>query len=226
MRIILVLLLFFFACSPNANAFFDAIISAAQAAKEEAYEKFMMLKAVEQLKSLKDNYEASMRYYAMYKQLNEGKGILPNIAQKVGDIGDNVAKQAQQQFDDDWIYSKGYGSDIDKTVSKMDQYSSDKVRYAGQVFSKALEAQTEGQKISSEADGLDTKTTQKMILKTQALQLQLAAQTNANMAQLLEVNTRMYQLQQEQKEERLQDWDVFDKSIKIFKAGLDSQGGN
>ena len=138
MRIVLFVLLIFFACSPNANAFFDASVSAAQAAKEEAYEKFMMLKAVEQLKSLRDNYEASMRYYAMYKQLNEGKGILPNIAQKLGDIGDEVAKQAQQQFDDDWIYNKGYGSDVDKTVSKMDQYSSDKVRYAGQVFLQSV----------------------------------------------------------------------------------------
>ena len=64
-----------------------------------------------------------------------------------------------------------------------------------------------------------------MILKTQALLLQLEAQTNANMAQLLEVNTRMYQLQQEKKEERLQDWNVFDKSVQVFKDGMKSQGG-
>jgi hypothetical protein len=185
----------------------------------------MMLKAVEQLKSLRDNYEASMRYYAMYKKLNEGRGLLANIATKVGDIGDDVAREAQQQFQDDWINDKGYNSDIDRTIGKMDDYASAKVRYAGKVFSKALEAQKEGERISLEADSLDPKSTQKMILKTQALQLQLAAQTNANMAQLLEVNTRIYKHQLEAKEERLRDWDIFDKSVKILKGDGKPSGG-
>ena len=207
-------------------AFVDAVISTAKAAKDEAYQKFMMIKAVEQLKSLRDNYEASMRYYAMIKKLNEGKGILPNIAHKVGDIGDDVANEAQQQLNDDWINDKGYRSGLDKAIEKMDDYASGKVRYAGKVFSKSLDAQKEGQRISDEADSLDPKMTQTMILKTQALQLQLAAQTNQNMAQLLDVNTRMYQLQLEAKQEHLRDWDIFDKSVSILKNGGKAPGGN
>ena len=207
-------------------AFVDAVISTAKAAKDEAYQKFMMIKAVEQLKSLRDNYEASMRYYAMIKKLNEGKGILPNIAHKVGDIGDDVANEAQQQLNDDWINDKGYRSGLDKAIEKMDDYASGKVRYAGKVFSKSLDAQKEGQRISDEADSLDPKMTQTMILKTQALQLQLAAQTNQNMAQLLDVNTRMYQLQLEAKQEHMRDWDIFDKSVNIFKSGGKTAGGN
>ncbi len=206
-------------------AFIDAVISTAKAAKDEVYQKFMMVKAIEQLKALRDNYEAARRYYAMIKKLNEGKGILPNIARKVGDIGDDIAKEAQQQFKDDWINDKGYHSDIDRAIGKMDDYASGKVRYAGKVFSKSLEAQKEGERISQEADSLDPKSTQTMILKTQALQLQLAAQTNANMAQLLEVNTRSYRLQQEAKEERLRDWDIFDKSVQILKDNGKTQGG-
>lgn len=207
-------------------AFVDAIVSTAKAAKDEAYQKFMMIKAVEQLKSLRDNYEASMRYYAMYQKMNEGRGILANIAHKVGDIGDDVRKEAQQQFEDDWINDNGYHSDVDRAIGKMDDYASGKVRYAGKVFSKSLEAQKEGERISQEADSLDPKSTQRMILKTQALQLQLAAQTNANMAQLLDVNTRIYKLQLEAKQERLRDWDIFDKSVKILKGEVKTQGGN
>jgi hypothetical protein len=207
-------------------AFVDAIVSTAKAAKDEVYQKFMMVKAIEQLKALRDNYEASMRYYAMIKKLNEGKGILPNIATKVGDIGDKLAKEAQQQFEDDWINDKGYHSDLDRAIGKMDDYASGKVRYAGKVFSKSLEAQKEGERISHEADSLDSKNTQKMMLKTQALQLQLAAQTNANMAQLLDVNTRTYKLQLEAKQERLRDWDIFDKSVKILQGPEKARGGN
>ena len=207
-------------------AFVDAIVSTAKAAKDEVYQKFMMLKAIEQLKALRDNYQASVRYYAMFKKLNEGKGILPNIAHKVGDIGDDVAREAQQQFEDDWINDKGYHSGLERAINKMDDYASGKVRYAGKVFSKALDAQKEGERISQEADSLDPKSTQTMILKTQALQLQLAAQTNANMAQLLDVNTRTYKLQLEAKQERLRDWDIFDKSVKILKGDGKKKGGN
>jgi hypothetical protein len=96
----------------------------------------------------------------------------------------------------------------------------------GKVFSKSLEAQKEGERISHEADSLDSKNTQKMMLKTQALQLQLAAQTNANMAQLLDVNTRTYKLQLEAKQERLRDWDIFDKSVKILQGPEKARGGN
>ena len=215
-----IIILFILFISPNARAFFDAVVGAANAAREEAYEKFMMLKAVEQLKSLRDNYEASMRYYEMYQEWNKGRGILYNVAHRVGDIGDEEWKQAQDQFNYDWITSKAYGSNVDKAIQKMDQYASEKVRYAGEIFSKALDAQNEGEKISIEADSLDPKATERMILKTQALQLQLAAQTNANIAQLLELHTRLYQLEIEKKEEHLKDWDIFDKSIDNLKKGL------
>jgi len=206
--------------SSESYAILDAIAGAASSARDAAYEKFMMLKAVEQLKALRDNYEASMRYYEMYQKMNEGRGILYNVAHRVGDIGDDEWKKAQDQFNYDWITSKAYGSDVDQAIQKMDQYASDKIRYAGKVFEKSLDAQNEGEKISVEADSLNPKATNRMILKTQALQMQLAAQTNSNMAQLLDVNTRLYQLQLEVKEEQLKDWSIFGKSIDIIKKGF------
>ena len=75
----------------------------------------------------------------------------------------------------------------------MDDYASNKVRYAGKVFEKSLEAEKEGEKIrrSGHAGLQDHRSND---LKNEALQLQLAAQTNANMAQLLDINTRLYKL--------------------------------
>ena len=206
-------------CATPCSAFIGAVAETAKAAKDEIYQRFMMLKAVEQLKSLRDNYQASMRYYALYKKWNEGRGFLPNVAQRIGDIGEGTYREAQLQMEDDWIHSRGYGSDVDQLIGKMDDYASNKIRYAGKVFEKSRDAEREGEKIALEAASLDAKSTQKMQLKTQALQLQLAAQTNANMAQLLDVNTRMYKLQMEEKQDRLRDWDLFDKSIERLKKG-------
>ncbi|MCH8007331.1 MAG: hypothetical protein IIC91_00545 [Chloroflexi bacterium] len=102
----------------------------------------------------------------------------------------------------------------------MDTYVSKRIEYAGKSFEKFLEAQDEAEKIALESDGLDSKATQKMILKTQALQMQLSAQTSANIAQLLDVNTRLYKLQLEEKQNRIRDWDLFDKSIRTLKTGM------
>lgn len=224
MRFVLLVAVLLLGFSTGASAFIGAAVETAKAAKDEIYQRFMMLKAVEQLKSLRDNYQASMRYYALYKKWNEGRGILPNIAQRVGDIGEDTYREAQLQMEDDWIHSRGYGSGVDRMIGKMDDYASNKIRYAGKVFEKSRDAEHEGEKIALEADSLDSKSTQKMQLKTQALQLQLAAQTNANMAQLLDVNTRMYKLQMEEKQDRLRDWDLFDKSVELLKKGVVDAG--
>lgn len=216
MRIGIIFFCLIFSVTVRANALFDAIASTAKAAKDEAFQRFMMIKAVEQLKTLRDNYEASMRYYAMFQKMNAGKGILPNIARRVADIGEDTYRQARLQFEDDWIHNKAYNSDVDQLIEKMDKYASDKIRYAGKVFERSREAEHEAAIISLEADSLDPKTTQRAALKAQALQLQLAAQTNENLAQLLDVNTRLYKLQMEHKQAQIRDSDIFDKSVKIL----------
>lgn len=218
MRKILFFLGIIFLATPSWG-FFGAVVQTAQSAKDAVYQKFMMLKAVQQLKSLRDNYQASRRYYAMYQRLNEGKGILPNVAHRVADIGLKTTQQAQAQFEDDWIYDKGYGSNVDQTMEKMDGYVSTRIRYAGKSFEQFIEARDTAEEIALNADSLDSKSTQKMILKTQALQMQLAAQASANLSQLLDVNTRLYRLQLEKKQSRMEDWDVFDKSIAILRNG-------
>jgi len=201
-------------------AFFDAIVDAARTAREAVYEKFMMIKAIEQLKALRDNYEASIRYYALFKSMNEGKGFLPNVAHRLADIGQEQIQEAEQQFEDDWVRDEGYGSSLDAAINKMDAYTSSKIRYAGRVFKKSLEAEDQGEKIFLDADLLDPKSTERMILKTEALQLELAAETNANVAELLDVEARACRLGLEEKEDRLRGWNRFDKSLE--EAGLSS----
>jgi len=222
-RIILSLPLVFLLWTPS-YAFLDAIASSYQAAQEAVYEKFMMAKTVEELKSLRDNYVASMRYYAYFKELNEGKGIVYNAANQIADIGDQTYQQAQMQFKNDWIYDPGGGSSLDAVMNNLDAYASTQVLYAGKVFQKSVLAQKEGEQLAAQSDTL-TSLPQKLSVKSQALQIQLIAQTNANLAQLLEVNTRLYEIEMEHEKERWQEWDLFQKSVEKMTAQAMTENG-
>jgi hypothetical protein len=194
-------------------AFLDAIAGTAQAVREEIYEKFMMAKTIQELQSLRDNYVASMRYYEYFKQLNQGKGIIQNFAQDVADIGEQAKQEAQWQFQNDWFNNPAYNSDVDKLFNRMDNYASQKVRYAGKVFANSVTAEAEGKKLSAFADTMDPHSPQRAMVEGEAWNVELQAQTNANLSQLLDLNTRLYELGLEQKEERLRDWETFDKSV-------------
>jgi len=198
--------------SVNSWAFLDAIASTAQAVQTKLYQEFMMAKVVEEIKSLRDNYAASMRYYEYFKQMNQGKGIIGNFVQDIVNIGDQTVLQAQQEFSNDWIKDRGYHSDVEKTFRAMDQYASTKVRYAGQVFISSVQARKEGQKLAAAASTMDQSSPQRGILEGQAWMVQLQAETNANLSQLLDLNTRMYELQMEREKKQMKDWDMFSKS--------------
>jgi hypothetical protein len=199
-------------CAKPSYAFLDAIVTAADRARQEIYEKFMMAKAVEQVKSLRDNYAASMRYYNYFKQMNEGRGIVGNFVHNITDIGDQTVYDARQQFHDDWIRDRGYGSDVEATFQKMDRYASQKVGYSEKVFETAIQGQKEGQKLAEAAATMDPKSPQRAIVQGQAWTVQLQAQTNANLAQLIDLNTRMYELELERKKQDMQEWQIFHKS--------------
>lgn len=180
-------------CAPS-HAFLAAIAEGADKAREEAYRQFMMLKAVQQLKMLRDNYTDARELYAMAKKMNEGRGLMANILDRVGDIGEETAQKIQGQFKYDWLTSKPERSRVSDTLREMDLYVSDKIRYAGKVFEVSRQAETEAAKLASESHSLDPKASRDAALKAQALQLQLSAQQNANLANLLDVDTRLYDL--------------------------------
>jgi hypothetical protein len=201
--------------SVSSWAFLDAIASTAQAVQTKLYQEFMMAKVVEEIKSLRDNYAASVRYYEYFKQMNQGKGIIGNFVQNVVNIGDQTVEEAKQQFNNDWVRDQGYNSDVEKTFRAADQYASSKVKYAGQVFISSVQAQKEGQKLAAAASTMDQSSPQRGILEGQAWTVQLQAQTNANLAELIDLNTRLYELEMEHKKQEMREWSIFTKSAQL-----------
>jgi hypothetical protein len=199
----------------NSWAFLDAIASTAQAIQTKLYQEFMMAKVVEEIKSLRDNYAASMRYYEYFKQMNQGKGIIGNFVQDIVNIGDQTVQEAKQQFNNDWVRDQGYHSDVEKAFQAADEYASNKVKYAGQVFISSVQAQKEGQKLAAAASTMDQSSPQRAILEGQAWTVQLQAQTNANLAELIDLNTRLYELEMEHKKEEMREWSIFTKSAQL-----------
>jgi len=201
----------------NSWAFLDAIASTAQAVQTKLYQEFMMAKVVEEIKALRDNYAASVRYYEYFKQMNEGRGIIGNFVQNIVDIGQENIEEAKRQFNNDWIQDQGYNSDVERTFKKMDEYASAKVKYAGKVFETAISGEKKGEELAKVAETMDPKSPQRAILEGQAWMVQLQAQANANMAELLDLNTRMYELKLKHEQEQMREWDIFNKSARILR---------
>ena len=59
---------------------------------------------------------------------------------------------------------------------------------------------------------MDPQSPQRAIVQGQAWTVQLQAQTNANLAELIDLNTRMYELQLESKKQDLLEWSIFQNS--------------
>src|SRR5689334_1905068 len=134
MRKIWFAILFIFLFVRPSHAFLEVAFEAAEKAREIAYQNFMQLKAVQQLKTLRDNYVAGKEYYEMAKKLNEGRGLAANIKDRLMDIGDEESKKIQKQFEDDWIVSRPTNTLVDQWVDKGKKYIQDKIDYAEKVF--------------------------------------------------------------------------------------------
>jgi len=202
-------------------AFLDAIATTAQAVETKLYQEFMMAKIVEQIKTLRDNYAASLRYYNYFKQMNEGRGIIGNFVHNIVDIGQSTVQEAEQQFQYDWIKDQGYHSQVEQAFKKADQYASSKISYAGKVFITSIQGEKEGEKLAAAADTMDQKSPQRALLEGEAWNVQLQAQTNANLAELIDLNTRLYELEIEQRKKEMNEWSIFQESAQR----LENQSG-
>lgn len=174
--------------SPS-HAFIGAVFQAAQTARDEAYKEFMKFQAIQQLKTLRDNYTSSMRYYTYIRELNSGKGITANVLGKLHDIGERTGLEAKARMEYDWVYDPAYESRLDALVSQMDKTASTRVKVAADIFTASLEGKRVGEEIASKGSKPNAQITQADILKATGIQIQQTAQTNALLAQIVQLNT-------------------------------------
>lgn len=175
---------------PPAHALFgDEAILAMQLAEDKTYHAFMQIQMVQQLLTLKQNYDASVRYINDFKQLNSGKGIFDNIGARLKTMQTQEDLKIQQQLNQSFVQTyKGQNTSVDSFYKSLDQGIANNIKYAGDEFANLIANRQTGQSIATNADGLAPKDAANLTAKAQGIQVQM-------LSQIHEDNLRLIQLQ-------------------------------
>lgn len=101
---------------------FDAIFSGAKAVQDEAYQKIMANQMIQLVLEAKKNYDASMKIYAQVKQLNEGRGLVANVA---SDLGARARSMGQ---DDLAAFQSAAAYNNDSLIDRKIEQANDAIR--------------------------------------------------------------------------------------------------
>ena len=69
--------------------------------------------------TLKQNYDASVRYFNDFKQLNSGKGIFQNIAAQIKTAQTKELNSMQQQINQTFTQTYNSSTAVDRQKEKM-----------------------------------------------------------------------------------------------------------
>src|SRR5258708_7514523 len=158
-RIVILLVLALAAGEAPAHALFgDEAILAMQYAEDKTFHAFMQIQVIQQLATLKQNYDASVRYFNDFKQLNSGKGIFQNVEARIKTMQRQEDHAIQQQLNQAFIqtYNK-QNTSVDKFYKSLDQGIANNIKYAGDEFANLIANRQTGQNISTNAEGLAPK---------------------------------------------------------------------
>lgn len=166
----------------------DTIASGISYAQQQAYQAFMKLKVIEEIQILKQNYDASVRYYEEFKRLNQGRGILYNVAEKLKTTELQEIDQLKGNVDRDFIHTYRTDTQVDKFFQGIDRGIATNMKYSGDELANLISNRKVGADIARNAGDLSPKDAANMAVKAQGIQLQY-------LAQIHEDNLRMIQLE-------------------------------
>lgn len=201
------------AAAPAHAQFIDGALSAAAWAQEQAYEAFMKLQVLQEVATLKANYEASVRYYNEFKQLNSGRGFVYNVGQQIAKTEDQTVNQISQSLTNAIANKGSYGQllqTIDKAVAGNMQYASSELANLGTNRQMAIQ-------VSQNANGLSPKDAANLAAKAQGLQMQM-------LAEIHEDNLRLLQMQALQLSNANQHQENEATMIQSLKQSLQTRG--
>ncbi len=175
--------------APAHALIFDTAVSGLQYAEEQAYHAFMKLKVVEEIQVLKQNYDASMRYYREFQRLNQGKGLLHNVGDMLQTAGERMGDELQGNIDRDFIHTYNTDTGVDRFFNSIDRGIASHMKYAGDELANAISDRKEGVKIARQAEGLSPKDAANLTAKASGLQLQMMAQLHEDNLRLIEIGS-------------------------------------
>ncbi|MDE2290740.1 MAG: hypothetical protein KGL53_01550 [Elusimicrobia bacterium] len=171
-------------------------------AENKVYHTFMQLQFVQELATLKSNYDASVRYFQDFKQLNSGPGFLANVGGQLKAAQSQEDQSIQRQLTQQFIApSTGRNTVPDTLLSTLDQVISSNIKYAGDELSNAIADRQQGVAVAQDAQGLAPKDAANLSAKAQGLQLQMLASIHEDDLRMLQLQSVMLSRETQRQEE-------------------------
>lgn len=178
------------ACHGRAHALFvDTFVGGLQYAQDQAYKAFIKIQMIEQLRVLKENYDSSVRYYKEFQRLNQGRGIIHNVAMQIRTAAEGMGEDLERRIDRDFINTYNTDTKVDRFFKGIDRSIADNMRYAGDELGHLIANRKLGVDIARNADGLSPKDAANLAVKAQGLQLQMMAQIHEDNLRLIELHS-------------------------------------
>lgn len=189
-RLNAILLLTLVASPRPAHALFgDEAILSMQYAEDKTFHAMMQLQVVQEVATLKANYDASVRYYNEFKQLNSGQGLFQNLGKEIKVAQNQEDQKIQQELNQTFIRpSPNTKTATDDLFKALDHAIAANIKYAGDEMANLVSNRQVGVNVAQNASGLSPKDAANLGAKAQGLQLQM-------LAGIHEDNLRMLQLQ-------------------------------
>jgi len=184
---------------------FDTAMSGLQYAEQKAYQAFMKLKVIEQIRMMKQNYDASVRYYKEFERLNSGKGLFANVGDMLKTTAEQMGDELKNNVDRDFINTYNTDTKVDRFFGSIDRSIANNMRYAGDGLADVISGRKVGVQIAQQAKGLSPKDAANLSAKAAGLQIQMMAQLHEDNLRLIEISSmRMAaDMRQQQGEQRL-----------------------
>lgn len=167
----------------------DTFVSGAKYAQDQAYQAFMKIKVIEQIRIAKQTYDSSMRYYKEFQRLNGGKGLLHNVGEMLKDGAGDMKDSLLYNVDRDFIHTYNTDTKVDRFFQSVDRGIASNMRYAGDELANMIKARKVGVAIAKNANGLSPKDAANLNAKAQGLQLQMLAQLHEDNVRLIELQS-------------------------------------
>lgn len=184
---------------------FDTAMSGLQYAEQKAYQAFMKLKVIEQIRMMKQNYDASVRYYKEFERLNSGKGLLHNVGEMLKTTAEQMGDELKGNIDRDFIHTYNTDTKVDRFFNSIDRGIANNMRYAGDGLADVISGRKVGVAIAKQANGLSPKDAANLSAKAAGLQIQLMTQLHEDNLRLIEISSMRLatEVRQQQGEQRL-----------------------
>ncbi len=184
---------------------FDTAMSGLQYAEQKAYQAFMKLKVIEQIRMMKQNYDASVRYYKEFERLNSGKGLLHNVGDMLKNTAELMGDELKSNVDRDFIHTYNTDTKVDRFFGSVDRSIANNMRYAGDGLADVISGRKVGIQIAKQANGLSPKDAANLSAKAAGLQIQMMTQLHEDNLRLIEISSMRLatEVRQQQGEQRL-----------------------